>query len=449
MIRLTRRSNWRSIKIPYFPSERRSRKSVVCWSNIAISSNNNIVDGNFLKILKTYSNAVESFLHVMEDLGLFTVMKQCVDVVYQGKERPEPKAPRPTPQLQVPTTAATGNNNKNRNDGGGDGNFGNNGNKSVDKNGNYNGRKGRGNGPIDSENNGRGGSDNKDKKKKKDTSSSSSPSSKNKKKDGKGKSGTEITKGNTGDDDINNQTRAAGKSRPKSAAAARSNTAVDEENSDEEEESSSSEEEDPPSDEGSGDEGEESEFLFYFDPKTNGIGMINREECGATSQLLIDVSKEGDDAYQNVIEDKGERQDIIFLLKKLEKKKPVETSWLDEIKKEKAAAAATKKKKKGRAAGPKKDGDGKKKKKTTSSSSPKSKSTERISKRNMGLKSQGTTNSKPNSKKDRGFGNPLGKGSSSSSSSSSSKQKKSTVEDYQGTYKKAAAKPDSGGWKKM
>ena len=46
------------------------------------------------------------------------------------------------------------------------------------------------------------------------------------------------------------------------------------------------------------------------------------------------------DEYQNIIEDDREKQQIIWLLKKLEKTKPVEISWLDEIKKEKAAAKA-------------------------------------------------------------------------------------------------------------
>jgi hypothetical protein len=32
---------------------------------------------------------------------------------------------------------------------------------------------------------------------------------------------------------------------------------------------------------------------------------------------------------------------------------------------------------------------------------------------------------------------------------SSKAGKKKTVENYQGKYKKAAAKPDTGGWKKM
>jgi hypothetical protein len=45
-----------------------------------------------------------------------------------------------------------------------------------------------------------------------------------------------------------------------------------------------------------------------------------------------------------------------------------------------------------------------------------------------------------------GFRNPM---ATSSSSSSATRKKKSTVEDFQGLYKKAAAKPDSGGWKKI
>merc|ERR1712151_1012905 len=50
-----------------------------------------VVEDNFQKPLQNYIEAVESFIEVMEDLGLFTLMKRCLDVVDSGEERDEPK----------------------------------------------------------------------------------------------------------------------------------------------------------------------------------------------------------------------------------------------------------------------------------------------------------------------------------------------------------------------
>merc|ERR1712166_1463097 len=51
------------------------------------------------------------------------------------------------------------------------------------------------------------------------------------------------------------------------------------------EEEGKDDEEEPPPEDGEGDD--ECEFLIYFDPKTNSIGQINREECSAKSQLIV------------------------------------------------------------------------------------------------------------------------------------------------------------------
>jgi len=61
----------------------------------------------------------------------------------------------------------------------------------------------------------------------------------------------------------------------------------------EEEEEAEEEEEEEEEDEEAG-QPPESEFLLYFDPKTNTIGRINRQEAVDKSSLLVDKSKEGD-----------------------------------------------------------------------------------------------------------------------------------------------------------
>ena len=112
-------------------------------------------------------------------------------------------------------------------------------------------------------------------------------------------------------------------------------------NKDENDDSDSSEEEnEDDKDQGNG---EPPQFLLYYDPKTNSIGRINREQAIAKSTLIVDKSKEAEaeaayaDAYKNVIESQTEKQQLIVMLKKLERQKPGEESWLDKIKKEKQA----------------------------------------------------------------------------------------------------------------
>jgi hypothetical protein len=324
-----------------------------------------IVDDNFLKILDFYSRELDSFVQVMEDLGLFNIMKQCVEVIYNGKDRPKPKAPKPRRDEtdEGDRTTTTGNRIDDPDSLG----------KSVSQHGGKN------------EANGTRGS---------------------------------VMNGST----TNGSKKTTGGLRNALGGSSHMGSRNEKDKFSNEDEKLEApepeEEEEPPPQDGQG--GGESEYLIYFDPKTNSIGRIERNECGAKSRLLIDVSKEGKEAYQGVIEDEREKQEIIWLLKKMEKTKPIEMSWLDKIKQEKAEANKAKG-----------GSQGDKKKmammKSTGSST-------------RSVTSRGSTKSeKPV------YRNPFDVPSEASSSS----KKKTTVEDYQGKYKKVAPKPDSGGWRKL
>mmetsp|Transcript_735 Transcript_735/g.1633 ORF Transcript_735/g.1633 Transcript_735/m.1633 type:complete len:586 (-) Transcript_735:141-1898(-) len=394
----------------------------------SMSSANAIGDDAYHKLLQHYSDTVESFVQVMEDLGFLTIMKQCVDVVYRGKES------RKSRLSLKSTTGTSGNHTWSDSDNDDSNNI---------RDQNQYGMKGSvshhrscdGDSNPDEDGSGR----DKEKKKKKlklnrlSFGSSSSKKIKDKLKEGGTKITTKVKKRNR-----KSQNASSASSLPSSVSWRNrdsddyeSSTAPEEQRAlDDEEESK---EEDPPAE---GEGGEEAEFLIYFDSKTNTIGRINRNKCGANSQLLIDTSKIGDDAYQNVIEDNEDKQQIILLLKKLEKKRLVEASWLDEIKKEKAA------KKKG------KGEDSKKKKKRSSKSTAGiSKKGSKSAQKKKTKKPSNTSMSDTSSRSSGGFRNPLGEGPLSSSSTKK-KKKKFTVEDYLGKYKKTAAKPDSAGWTK-
>ena len=181
-------------------------------------------------------------------------------------------------------------------------------------------------------------------------------------------------------------------------------------------------------------EGGESEFLYYFDPKTNAIGMIDRKMCGAKSKLMVDLEKEGKNAYENHVTDDDERQQLIWLLKKLEKTKPKETSWLEEIKKEKAA-------KSGKPIDDKKKPSNGRKMPTSKPAKRRSDASTSSTRRRSDISTDSS-----NGFQGPGFRDPFAGGSSSSTSKNG---KKKTVENYQGKYKKAAAKPVTGGWTKM
>lgn len=84
------------------------------------------------------------------------------------------------------------------------------------------------------------------------------------------------------------------------------------------------------------DGGEDGGKIIYFDPKTGSIGLISRDQCIEKSELFVVKDEEGNDVNNGVIEDEDEKQQIIWMLKKLERKQAKEESWIDEMKKEKA-----------------------------------------------------------------------------------------------------------------
>jgi hypothetical protein len=329
-----------------------------------------VVDQNFIKILKYYSNELDSFVEVMEDLGLFNIMKQCVEVIYKGKERPTPKAPKPRC----------------------DGDDGDDENKT-------NGKEFSGPNSLSKTGSQHGG------------------------KNGASKRGGSMTNGaNSKEITMGGMRSPLGGSSHNGSHHKNDDSCFNEDESLEAPEPVDTVEPLPQKGQGGGGE---SEYLIYFDPKTNTIGRIGRDECGSKSRLLIDVSKEGSEAYQGVIEDEREKQEIIWLLKKMEKAKPVEISWLDKIKAEKAAEAAKMIKSSG-GSGAEAD----KKQKAANKMKSTGSSTRSVTNR-CSVKSE-----KP------GVRTPF-------VADPSSTKKKATVEDYQGQYKKVAPKPDSGGWRKL
>jgi len=319
-----------------------------------------VVDANFMQVFQYYSTALDIFIQVMEDLGLFNIMKQCVDVVYKGKKRAEPKPPRPPPEdIEKEFT-----------------------------------RRIKSDGPDE-----KGKKGSKDSGDKEDGQVSVA-------KIGSKKSGSK----SAGDIQNAHDGFRKPKGRPMGQPSDEGNP-----------EEPPPEEEEKEEEDGEGD----AEFIIYFDPKTNALGMIERSACAGRSgksTFLVDLSKEGTDAYNGVIEDEAEKKELIWLLKKLEKTKPAEVSWLDEIKKEKGVKG-------------KKPGRSDKASKSTGSRS-------HSKKQEVNTKSRVDAN--PNMPQGPGFRNPFGAGSSSSKPN-----RKKTVENYQGKYKQQAAKPESGGWKKI
>lgn len=197
------------------------------------------------------------------------------------------------------------------------------------------------------------------------------------------------------------------------------------------EDSEEEEEEEPPPDEGDGGDGG---MLIYFDPKTGNIGQFSRDECMTKSTLFFCKNNEGEDANMGVIEDEGEKQDLIWTLKKLEKTKPKEGSWLDEIKKEKAAKKAAEDAKNGIKP------DKKKRPKPTKAASERPRS--RTSKSGPASSRASTGVS--------GSSSGWGKSPFEAASSGPAKAKKrSSAQDFQGIYKSHAAKPNSSGWAKV
>jgi hypothetical protein len=180
------------------------------------------------------------------------------------------------------------------------------------------------------------------------------------------------------------------------------------------------EEDEPPPQEGDGGEGEK---VIYFDPKTGNLGLLPREQCMA-SELMFSPDGNGGAENNGVIESPAEKDNLVWLLKKLEKKKPKDGEWLEKIKKEKAQKA-----KEGKLETPSvrviKD---------PVSGSPTKPKVKRPVKRLSNTKEAGA--------KPSGFKNPL-------EESSGPKKTKSRVQDYQGMYQKVAPKPEADGWSKV
>mmetsp|Transcript_19197 Transcript_19197/g.46331 ORF Transcript_19197/g.46331 Transcript_19197/m.46331 type:complete len:528 (+) Transcript_19197:289-1872(+) len=350
-----------------------------------------MVDESFPTIVDRFIARTKTIVDVLEDLGLYKIMVQCVGVVYKdAKKRPKPKKPEPPVEV------------------------------SDDEN----------------ESVGRRGGDRPKSDVAVDPSTGQPMQKKKNKKKGKGgvdnESGVDIEgrKGSRTQGPIIEQGPNDRRSNASDGPEGYPRPPRDIEGAEEQEEQKEEEEEEPPPPQDG--EGGEAEKLIIFDPKTNMISMISREECGAKSKLLVDVEQEGNEAqYQGLVDDEREKQDIIWLLKKLEKTKPKEESWLEAIKREKAASPGKTRIK------------GKIQKNLNTPTEPAKKKTSKSSSgRDRKMPSSGAGGGSSNS----GFRNPMMEGASSSSSG---RKKKSTVEDFQGLYKKAAPKPKSDGWTKI
>jgi len=180
------------------------------------------------------------------------------------------------------------------------------------------------------------------------------------------------------------------------------------------------EKDDPPPEDGDGDEGEK---IIYFDPKTGNVGLLVREKCMA-SELMFVPDGQGGAENNGVIDSPAEKADVVWLLKKMEKKKPKEGEWLEKIKKEKAQKA--------------KEGNSKSSmvrvtKDSVTESQRKTKPKRPVRK----LSSSNDAGPKP-----AGFKNPL-------DVSTAQKPNKSGVQDYNGMYQKVAPKPADCGWNKV
>ena len=295
---------------------------------------------NEIAIIHQYSDSVESFIKVMEDLKLVRIMNHCVDVVYKGTKRPKAKPPPPPPDededqaqelpedssicsdpdadnLEVAAAPAKS------------------GRRTKSSPGNSNTNTNT-NTPEDI-------ASTKNKKKKPNpTGKSSKAPVSTKKKNGSKKKGdpnyaTEeaFEEDNVGSSKPSKQSR---KSKMSQAPPPRKPN-NDDHNDDSDSDSDDSEDSEKEDEDEDDDEKGVAEFLIYFDPKTNSIGRIPRQVAATKSTLVVDKSS-GEEQYKNLVESQDEKQELIFKLKKLERQKPREESWLEAIKREKAAAKA-------------------------------------------------------------------------------------------------------------
>jgi hypothetical protein len=187
------------------------------------------------------------------------------------------------------------------------------------------------------------------------------------------------------------------------------------------------EEEPPPPEEGDGGEGEK---IVYFDPKTGNIGLMMRDACTEAGDLMFSKDEKGEPQNNGVIESKAEKENLVWLLKKLEKKKPKEGAWLENIKKEKAA----------RLKAEAKEGKAKRPSVRVKKEPAPGMTTKPVPKKPVKRLSS-TKEMKPS-----GFTNPLEQAPPKRKSSAT---RKSEVQDFQGIYNKTAPKPKSDGWNKV
>jgi hypothetical protein len=203
--------------------------------------------------------------------------------------------------------------------------------------------------------------------------------------------------------------------------------------------SAGEEEEEPESKEDDEDDGEDGEGegadIIYFDPKTGQIGKVSRALCIA-KDIIVTKDEQGEEINDGIIEDKHEKSHLNWELKKVEKKKPKEGSWLDEIKAEKAAKKAAENGGEAPKAIPKSSGHKKSKGGSAFGNAMNGTSS---SKSKKPLKSSSAHGKKPPSSNNGDT--PL---TASSNHTSSNEAKR--LADFDGIYKTASAKPSSSGW---
>lgn len=213
------------------------------------------------------------------------------------------------------------------------------------------------------------------------------------------------------------------------------------------------EEEEPPPPPSEGD-GAEGEKIIYFDPMTGTIGLLERGICMSSNVMFV-KDDHGEPQHQGVIESAAEKENIVWLLKKLEKSKPKEGEWLEQIKKEKAARKSAS----GGAAAASpsvrviKDTTGRAS--SFSAAPPANHSASKPARKSVASSSSSAHKEPPASatapttmgaRNSLGFKNPLEMGPPPKKKSET---RRSVVKDYQGIYKSSAPKPKDDGWNKV
>ena len=196
----------------------------------------------------------------------------------------------------------------------------------------------------------------------------------------------------------------------------------------EEEEPESKEEEE---DDGEDGEGEEGPDIIYFDPKTGQIGKVPRALCIA-KDIIVTKDEQGEEINDGIIEDKHEKSHINWELKKVEKKKPKEGNWLDDIKAEKAAKKLAE------------NGGVEPPKAVAKSHKKSSKSAFDNAMNGTSSSKSKKSGNKPSSSSKTSDTSPKAPLSEPGSSKSTNAQ--AGLADFDGMYKTASAKPSSVGW---